>query len=87
MEKSHAAEDTEMWLASKSIDDVSLDKYLSELSWQGLKMIMGELTVTNSRDAAAKEIYNLIGTAFQLGYTTCEAQMERDYLSDSERNE
>lgn len=87
MEKSKWVDDTETWLDSKSIDDDSLDKYLSQLSWQGLKMIMGELTVTNDREAAAKEIYNLIGTAFQLGYVTCETQMERSFMTEEKTND
>jgi hypothetical protein len=86
MESSEWVNNTEAWLDAKHIDDGSLDKYLDELSMQGLKMVMGELTVTNDRAAAAREIYNLIGTAFQLGYTTCEAQMERDYLSEDKED-
>lgn len=86
VENGQWARDTDGWLDAKSIDDSSLDKYLQDMSWQGLKAIMGELAVTNNREAAAREFYDLLGTVFQLGYTTCELQSEKDYLTDEPKD-
>jgi hypothetical protein len=82
MERVSTFEDSEQWMDQKSIDDKSLDNYLDTLATQGLKEILGELSYSNDRQAAVKHIYDLIGTAFQLGYTTCEAQIERNFLSE-----
>jgi organic radical activating enzyme len=75
--KSNGAE----WVEAKSIDGDTLEEVVSRIVGMATKQVMGAVVTTGGDpNAVAAELRNLLGTGIELGYTTCEVQLERKFI-------
>jgi hypothetical protein len=84
-QSTHSSVDAEKrvedWVSAKGIDENTLDEVVSQMVEIATKQVMGAVVTTGGNpEAVAMELRQLLGAGIELGYTTCEVQLEGRFL-------